>query len=92
MSTMHDLMGGGQGGGLPGPLGNFANLMTKFNQFRQNPAGALMGINFPQNVQGNPEAMVNYLRNSGQMSNEQFNQFSNLANQFGSFIGQNNRR
>jgi hypothetical protein len=74
---------GGMGGGLPGPLGNIANLATMLNQFVQNPVGAIMGMgyNVPQNVQGGgPEAIVNYLRSSGQMSEQQFNQFFQLAN------------
>lgn len=63
------------------PLGNMANLMQKYNQFRSDPFGALMGMGFnvPQNLQNNPEAMVNYLRNSGQMNNQQFEQLSQLA-------------
>lgn len=73
------------------PMGNFMNsfgnvfgLFQKFNQFRQNPIGALMGMGFnvPPHLQNNPEGMVNYLRNSGQMSDEQFNQFSQMAQQF----------
>ena len=77
---------GGMGGGLPGPLGNIANianLATMFNRFAQNPIGAIMGMghDVPQNVQnGGPEAVVNYLRSSGKMSEQQFNQFSQLAN------------
>lgn len=65
-------------------FGNFANLMQKFNQFRQNPIGALMGMGFnvPPHLQNNPQGTVNYLRNSGQMSEEQFNQFSQMAQQF----------
>ena len=79
---------------LPGPLagfGNMMNMMNMFNQFRQNPAAALsqMGYNIPQNVQGSPEAMVNYLRNSGQMDNNMFNQFSQMANQFQNFLPKN---
>jgi len=63
---------------------NMANMMQKFNQFRQNPVGALMGMGFnvPQHLQNNPEGIVNYLRNSGQMTDEQFNQFSQMAQQF----------
>lgn len=58
--------------------------MQKFNQFRQNPIGAIigMGFNVPPHLQNNPQATVNYLRNSGQMSEEQFNQFSQMAQQF----------
>lgn len=66
------------------PMGNFFNMMQMFNQFRQNPIGALMGMGFnvPPHLQNNPEGTVNYLRNSGQMSEEQFNQFSQMAQQF----------
>lgn len=67
---------------LPGPLGNIMNLMQMFSQFSQNPICAIMGMghNVPSNIQGNMEATVNYLRNSGQMTEQQFNQFSQLAN------------
>ena len=84
---MRNLFGGPENG-LPGPLGGIANLFQKFDQFRQNPLSALMStnVNVPQNLGNNPEAIVNYLRNSGQMSEEQFNQFSNLANQFQNFM------
>lgn len=66
------------------PMANFFDLMQKFNQFRQNPIGALMGMgyNVPPHLQNNPEGTVNYLRNSGQMSEQQFNQFSQMAQQF----------
>lgn len=65
-------------------FGNIASLFQKFNQFRQNPVGAIMGMGFnvPPHLQNNPEGTVNYLRNSGQMTDEQFNQFSQLAQQF----------
>ena len=88
MNMMQNFFGGAQGPGLPGPLGRIANLFQMFNQFRQNPIGALMGvnINIPQNIRNNPEAIVNYLRNSGQMSEEQFNQMSQMYNQFKSFM------
>jgi len=73
------------------PMGNFFNMMQMFNQFRQNPIGALMGMGFnvPPHLQNNPEGTVNYLRNSGQMSEQQFNQFSQMAQQFQS--QQNNK-
>ena len=73
------------------PMGNFFDMMQKFNQFRQNPIGALMGMgyNVPQHLQNNLEGTVNYLRNSGQMSEQQFNQFSQMAQQFQS--QQNNK-
>ena len=73
-----------QMGNFMNMFSNMANMMQKFNQFRQNPVGALMGMGFnvPQHLQNNPEGIVNYLRNSGQMTDEQFNQFSQMAQQF----------
>ncbi len=69
---------------LPGFLGNFANAMNMFKQFSSNPMGALLGmnVNIPQNLANNPQAMVQHLIGSGQMSQEQFNQLSKTANLF----------
>lgn len=53
---------------LPGPLGNFQNFMQQFNAFRQGYSG-----NAQQDVQN--------LLNSGQMTQEQFNQYSQMATQ-----------
>lgn len=63
---------------------NMTRLAQMFNQFRQNPIGAIMqmGFNVPPHLQNNPQGTVNYLRNSGQMSDEQFNQFAQMAQLF----------
>lgn len=53
---------------LPGPLGNFQNFVQQFNAFRQGYSG-----NAQQDVQN--------LLNSGQMTQEQFNQYSQMATQ-----------
>ena len=50
-------------------FGNMQNFMNQFNQFRQ-------GIG-----NQNPQAMVQQLLDSGRMSQEQFNQLSQMANQ-----------
>lgn len=73
------------------PMANMMNLMGMFNQFRQNPIGAIMqmGYNVPQHLQNNPQGIVNYLRNSGQMSEQQFNQFSQMAQMFQNQIPRN---
>ena len=49
--------------------GGFANMMTQFNQFKQN-------------FSGDPKQRVQELLNSGQMSQQQFNQLSQMATQF----------
>lgn len=60
-----------------------------FWNFAKNPFGALMslGLDIPQNINNNPEAMVNYLRSSGRMNDQDFNQYSDLAKQIQPFLG-----
>lgn len=60
---------GGSGNNAPGPFSNIANMMNQFKQFRNN-------------FQGDPRQQVQELLNSGQMTQEQFNQLSSMANQF----------
>ena len=49
-------------------MGGFANMMSQFNQFKQN-------------FMGDPKQQVQQLLNSGQMSQEQFNKLSQMATQ-----------
>ena len=53
------------------PINNngFANMMSQFQQFKQN-------------FSGDPQQQVQQLLNSGQMSQQQFNQLSTMATQF----------
>lgn len=55
------------------PFGNMMQLMQQFQQFRSN-------------FQGDPKQKVQELLNSGKMSQQQFNQLSQLAQQFQSFF------
>ena len=64
----------GQNQGSSGPFGNMQNMVNQFQQFKQN-------------FQGDPRAQVQQLLNSGKMTQEQFNQLSNLANQFQRIMG-----
>ena len=79
----------GQGSPMPGPFGNMMSMFSKFQEFMQNPIGYFMssGINIPQNIRNNPEAITNYLRSSGQMTEEQYNQAAQMANMAQSFFG-----
>lgn len=54
---------------LPGPFQNAVNLASQLRQFRDS-------------FQGDPRQQVQELLNSGKMSQEQFNYFSNMASQF----------
>lgn len=56
------------------PLGNMASMMQQFNQFRSQ-------------FKGNPRQRVQQLLASGQMTQEQFEQLSEIAKQFQSMFG-----
>lgn len=58
----------GGGGPIPGGVGNFLELMQKFNQFKQS-------------FSGDPKAEVERLLQTGQMSQGQYNQLAGLASQ-----------
>lgn len=57
-------------------------LMSQFQQFKSNPMSFLLqrNLNIPQQYLNNPEDAVKYLMNNGQMSQEQYNQISQIAN------------
>ena len=61
------------GGKLPGPMGQFQQMMQQFQQFRAN-------------FQGGPKKEVEKLLQSGQMSQAQLNQLQAMAQQFRSFM------
>ncbi len=63
------------GDNLPGPMGQFQQMMQQFQQFRAN-------------FQGDPKKEVEKLLQSGQMSQAQLNQLQAMAQQFRSFMGQ----
>lgn len=56
------------GGGM-GPLGNFGQLMQKFQQFKQT-------------FQGDPKAEVEKMLQSGRISQDQLNKIQSMATQF----------
>lgn len=59
-------------GNNPAPNNPFGNAMNILRQFKE----------FKQNFQGDPREQVQNMLNSGQMTQEQFNQLSNMAAQF----------
>ena len=63
------------GGKMPGPMGQFQQMMQQFQQFRNN-------------IQGDPKQEVEKLLQSGKMSQQQLNQLQAMAQQFRSFMGQ----
>ena len=67
------------GGGQP-------NMMQMVQQLKANPMQFLMQrkFNLPQNIDtSNPQAIINHLVQSGQISQEQMNRAYSMAKQFG---------
>ena len=62
-----------------------------FNQFGKRPQNNPMQMmrqfmDFKNNFNGDPKAKVQELLNSGQMTQDQYNQLSGMANQFKSMM------
>lgn len=95
MNQMRNFFNRGSGGGqnFLGRFGNAMKVFSMFKQFMQNPLSAFFvaGLDIPQNVQNNPEAITNYLRSSGKMTEDQYNQSVEAArfaqNIFGGLFG-----
>ena len=69
---------------LPAFIANPMRWFGQLRQFASNPVAAIMsmkGINVPQNFNGSPEELGKYLIESGQMPQDQFQQFAQIANQ-----------
>ncbi len=56
------------------PMSDFSNMMSQFNQFKNS-------------FNGNPKQIVMNMLQNGQMSQQQFNQLSSMAQQFMNMIG-----
>lgn len=64
---------------------NQPNPMNQFNTFMQNPIQFLMErkINIPQQFANDPHGAVQYMLNNGQMSQEQLNKLTQMAQKMG---------
>lgn len=66
--------------------GNQPNMMQMLQQLKANPVQFLTKskFNLPQNIDtSNAQSIVNYLVQSGQVSQESYNKAYNMARQFG---------
>ena len=65
-------------------LGGGMNPMQMLAQLKQNPLGMLRqyGFNVPDNI-SDPNAIVQYLMNSGQINQQTYNQARMMAQQMG---------
>ena len=66
MNPLFNALGGGQ---LPGPMGQFQNMIQRFRQFQNS-------------FQGDAKAEVEKLVQSGKISQQQLNQLQQVAGQF----------
>lgn len=66
------------------PFGSRQNMMQQYGSFQQNPMQfmAQRGLNVPQEYAGDPNAAIQYLMNSGKLTQQQYNfaqQFAGMA-------------
>lgn len=61
------------GNKMPGPMGNFQQMMQQFQQFKSN-------------FQGDPQQEVQRMIQSGQLSQQQLDQVQNVARQFAALL------
>lgn len=63
---------------------NPMNIMGMLQQFRQNPMQMLMqrGMNVPQGIANDPQAILNHLLQTGQINQQQVNQAYQMAQGF----------
>lgn len=61
------------GNKMPGPMGNFQQMMQQFQQFKAN-------------FQGDPQQEVQRMIQSGQLSQQQLDQVQNVARQFSALL------
>lgn len=70
-NPLFNQMGGGQ---MPGPMGEFQQFMSAFQQFKAS-------------FKGNPQEEVQKLLNSGQLTQQQYNQLQQAASQISRMMG-----
>ena len=71
-NSLYNALGGNN---LPKPFQNMHDMMNKLNQFKQS-------------FQGDPKEQVQQLLNSGRMSQNQYNQLSQMATQIQNMLTQ----
>ena len=66
-------------------MNNIGNVVQMLQQFKSNPAQMLLQrrLNVPQGMMNDPNAIINHLLKTGQVSQEQLNSAYQLAQRFG---------
>lgn len=69
-------------------MNNSMNIMQMFGQFKQNPMQFISRrYNLPQNVGNNPQQIVQYLLDSGQINQQMVNKAQQMMPQFNQMFG-----
>lgn len=65
-------------------MGQQPNIMQAIQNLKQNPMQFLMQrkFNIPQNIANDPNAIIQHLMNTGQVSQQQYNKVLQQVNQF----------
>lgn len=66
-------------------MNNIGNIVQMLQQFKSNPAQMLLQrrLNVPQGMMNDPNAIINHLLKTGQVSQEQLNSAYQLAQRVG---------
>lgn len=67
-NQLFNMLGGNRMPQMPGPIGGMMNMISQLNQFKQT-------------FRGNPQQQVQQMLNSGQITQDQFNQVAQMATQ-----------
>lgn len=59
------------------------NIIQMINQIKSNPMSVLGRYGIPQNISNDPNAIIQYLMNSGKISQEQYNRAVMMAQNMG---------
>ena len=63
------------------PFGSMKNFMGQFRQFMNNPMQSMLQrIGIPDQYKNDPNGAIQYLMNSGKLSQQDYNRLNELAN------------
>lgn len=62
-------------------MNNMQNFMNAYASFMQNPQQYLRGLNIPNNIPNNPDQIIQYLMDTGRVSQGLYNAATQYASQ-----------
>lgn len=63
------------------PFGSMQNMLGQFKNFMSNPTQYVMNMGIPQEYMNNPSEAIQYLMNTGKLTQEQYNKLNSTARQ-----------